>query len=159
MSIIEGSHLNIENVKWIQVSTHDDARGSLSAIESNASIPFDIKRIFYMHHIMPGADRGSHAHLETDQFAVALHGSMKVRDSDGVRSKVFLLDSPSWGIYLPKLTWTDLYDFSDDAVCLVLASTHYDRSKSLRTWEEYLKARNFKILPLPDRGTVEVRHP
>lgn len=151
--------MNIENVKWIQVSTHDDERGSLSAIESNAAIPFDIKRIFYMHHIAVGADRGGHAHLETAQFAIALHGSLKVRVSDGISSKVFLLNSPSWGIYLPRLTWTDLYDFSGDAVCLVLASTHYDRSKSLRTWEEYLKARNFKILPLPDRGAVEVRHP
>ena len=150
--------MNIENVKWIQVSTHDDERGSLSAIESNVTIPFNIKRIFYMHHIAAGADRGGHAHLETDQFAIALHGSMKIQVSDGASSKVFLLDNPSWGIYLPKLTWTDLYDFSDNAVCLALASTHYDRSKSLRTWVEYLKARNLPILPLPYRG-VQIRHP
>ena len=150
--------MNINNVKWIQVSTHDDERGSLSAIESNANIPFDIKRIFYMYHIVGGADRGGHAHLETDQFAIALHGSLRVRVSDGVGSKAFILDNPSWGIYLPKLTWTDLYDFSDDAVCLVLASTHYDRSKSLRTWVEYLKARNFPIIPLPERGAA-LRHP
>ncbi|QWD17939.1 WxcM-like domain-containing protein [Polynucleobacter paneuropaeus] len=155
----EGARLNIENIKWIQVSTHADERGSLSAIESNAAIPFEIKRIFYMHHIVIGADRGGHAHLETDQFAIALHGSVRVRVSDGINSKVFFLNSPSWGIYLPKLTWTDLYDFSDEAVCLVLASTHYDRSKSLRTWEEFLKARNLKNLSLPDRGAADVRHP
>lgn len=151
--------MKIADVKWIKVNTLTDDRGSLSAIESGSIIPFNIKRIFYMHHIVSGADRGGHAHLETDQFAIALHGSLKVRVSDGISSKAFLLNSPSWGIYLPKLTWTDLYDFSGDAVCLVLASTHYDRSKSLRTWEEYLKARNFKILPLPDRDAVEVRHP
>ena len=150
--------MNLGNVKWIQVNTHVDERGSLSAVESLAGVPFEIKRIFYMHNIVAGEDRGGHAHLETDQYAIALHGSMKVRVSDGVSSKVFLLNSPSWGIYLPKLTWTDLYDFSDDAVCLVLASTHYDRSKSLRTWTEYLKARNFPILPLPERGAA-LRHP
>lgn len=150
--------MKIADVKWIKVNTYTDDRGSLSAIESDAIIPFGIKRIFYMHDIAFGADRGGHAHLETDQFAIALHGSLKVRVADGVGSSVYLLNSPSWGIYLPKLTWTDLYDFSDDAVCLVLASTHYDRSKSLRTWEEYLKARKFPILPLPKRG-VALRHP
>ncbi len=150
--------MKIVDVKWIKVNTFTDDRGSLSAIESDSIIPFKIKRIFYMHDISLGADRGGHAHLETDQFAIALHGSLKVRVSDGVGSNVFLLNSPSWGIYLPKLTWTDLYDFSDDAVCLVLASTHYDRSKSLRAWQEYLKARNFPILPLPERGVV-LGHP
>jgi dTDP-4-dehydrorhamnose 3,5-epimerase-like enzyme len=111
-----------------------------------------------MHGITAGADRGGHAHLETDQFAIALHGSMRVRVSDGTNSKVFLLDSPEWGIYLPKLIWTDLYDFSDNSVCLVLASTYYDQSEYLRSWHDYLNALNIPIRPQPQMG-VEVRHP
>ena len=151
--------MKIADVEWIQIKNFTDDRGSLSAIESGSDIPFPINRIFYMHDVASGADRGGHAHLETDQFAIALHGSMRVRVSDGESSKIFLLDSPSWGIYLPRLTWTDLYDFSEDAVCLVLASTHYDRAKSLRTWDEYLKARNYTNLTLPDKSALEVRHP
>lgn len=94
-----------------------------------------------MHDVAEGADRGGHAHRDTDQFAVAVYGSLKVVVSNGYESRVVILDSPEWGVTLPRMTWTRLMDFSEGAVCLVLASTHYDKSKSIRFWPEYLAER------------------
>jgi hypothetical protein len=150
--------MKICNVKWIKVNTFSDARGKLSAIESGSNIPFNVKRIFYMHGITHGADRGGHAHVETDQFVIALHGNLKVKISDGIESKVFLLNSAIWGVFLPRLTWADLYDFSKDAICLVLASTHYDRSKSIRSWVAYLEAKGIANCQLLENTYIN-KHP
>jgi hypothetical protein len=133
--------MEIFDVQWINLNSVCDDRGCLTAIEAGQKIPFDIKRVFYMHDVVKGADRGGHSHRDTDQFAVAVHGSLKIVVSDGVDSRLVILDTPGWGITLPRMTWASLFDFSEGAVCLVLSSTHYDRSKSIRTWPEYLAAR------------------
>jgi hypothetical protein len=125
---------------WCKLHSACDERGCLTSIEGTQTIPFDIKRVFYMHDVLKGADRGGHAHRDTDQLAVAVHGSLKIMVSNGHQSRTVVLDSPSWGIFLPRLTWTHLTDFSEGAVCMVLANTHYDRSKSIRSWPEFLLA-------------------
>lgn len=130
--------MKIDDIRWINLQTVCDNRGCLTAIEFEQIIPFEVKRVFYMHNVVQGADRGGHAHRDTDQFAIALHGSMKIIISDGLETRTVILDNPGWGINLPRLTWTSLVDFSDGAVCMVLASTQYDKSRSIRTWSEYL---------------------
>jgi dTDP-4-dehydrorhamnose 3,5-epimerase-like enzyme len=126
---------------WIDFKINRDPRGILVAIEGEETIPFSIKRIFYMTSVIE--DRGGHAHIDTDQVIVAIHGSFKVALSDGKKKQVFEFNNPEKGLFVPKLIFTDLYDFSSDAVCLVLSNTHYDINKSLRTWEEYL---NYKAI-------------
>ena len=133
--------MKISDIKWINLKSVCDDRGCLTAIEGGQMIPFEIKRVFYMHNIIKGAERGGHAHLDTDQLVVAVHGIFRIIVSDGIESRSVLLDNPGWGINLPRMTWTNLVDFSDKAVCLVLASTNYDRSKSIRTWTEYCAVR------------------
>lgn len=133
--------MNIADVTWRKLQSVRDDRGCLTAIEGGQAVPFEVKRVFYMHDVAEGADRGGHAHRDTDQFAVAVHGSLKIVVSNGYESRAVILDSPEWGITLPRMTWTRLMDFSEGAVCLVLASTHYDRSKSIRSWPEYLAER------------------
>jgi dTDP-4-dehydrorhamnose 3,5-epimerase-like enzyme len=133
--------MKISDIAWKKIQSVRDERGCLTAIEAGQIVPFDVKRVFYMHDVAQGADRGGHAHRDTDQFAVAVHGSLKIVVSDGVESRLVVLDDPSWGVALPRMTWTRLMDFSEGAVCLVLASTHYDRAKSIRTWPEYLAER------------------
>jgi hypothetical protein len=130
--------MSLVNIKWVNINSVCDIRGCLTAIEGGQTVPFEVKRVFYMHDVVLGADRGGHAHRDTDQFAVAVHGSLKIIVSDGLESRTVILDNPGWGITLPRMTWTNLVDFSDGAVCMVLASTHYDRSKSIRTWAEYI---------------------
>lgn len=125
----------IDNVKWIDLPANVDERGTLTAIEASRDIPFEIKRIFYMHHIV--ADRGGHAHQDTDQVVVGIAGRHVVEVHDGRNSRRFELNDPNRGLYLPRMIFTSLSEFSPGAVSLVLASTHYDRSRSIRTLEEY----------------------
>lgn len=133
--------MKMADVQWVRLGTHVDMRGSLTAIEGCTDVPFDIKRVFYMHDVVQGSVRGGHAHRETDQIAIAVHGNLRIVASDGIDSREIILDTPSTGIFLPKMTWTCLTDFSPGAVCLVLASTHYDRSMSIRDWASYLTER------------------
>ena len=118
------------------IHTIDDPRGCLSSIEASVDIPFEIKRIFYMHHVV--TDRGGHAHIDTDQVIIAMSGVVMVKLFDGNNAETYRLDNCTKGLYVPRLTFTDLYDFSNGAVCLVLANTHYDMKKSLRNKQDYL---------------------
>ena len=129
--------MSLKDIQKIALPSTIDNRGILTSIESGISIPFEIKRIFYMHHITE--DRGGHAHIDTDQVIIAISGSMKVKVFDGESEKVYILDDCQEGLYTPRLTYCDLYDFSPDAVCLVLANSHYDMSKSLRNKVDYLQ--------------------
>jgi len=119
------------------IKTVKDPRGCLSSLEGEMDIPIDIKRIFYMHHVT--ADRGGHAHIDTDQIIIAISGKLKIKLSDGINTEEYIMDDCTKGLYVPRLIFTDLYDFSPDAVCLVLANTHYDMGKSLRNMSDYLE--------------------
>ena len=129
--------------KIINLRTNSDLRGALTSVEELQDIPIDIKRIFYMHHVTE--NRGGHAHKDTDQVAIPISGSFKIKLFDGKESKVFQMNDCTKGLYIPRLTFTDLYDFTPNAICLVLANTHYDMGKSLRsmdTYMSYLKEHN-----------------
>jgi len=128
----------LNGVRWIDLPAVTDARGTLTAIEATRDVPFEIRRIFYMHHIV--SDRGGHAHRDTDQVVIGISGRHVIEVKDATRSLRFVLDDPNKGLYLPRMTFTSLMEFSPGAVALVLASTHYDRSRSLRTFEDYLAA-------------------
>jgi len=128
----------LSDVRWIELPSNMDSRGILTSIESGIDIPFTIQRVFYMHHIV--ADRGGHAHRDTDQVVIAIAGRFIMELTDGTSHLRFELDDPMRGIYIPRMIFIRMHDFSPGAVCCVLASTHYDITKSIRSWEEYLKA-------------------
>jgi hypothetical protein len=128
----------LDAVRWVELPSNVDTRGVLTSIESGQDIPFEIKRIFYMHHI--ATDRGGHAHTDAEQVVIAAAGCFKMDLSDGVNTRTYVLDDPTRGVYTPPMVFIRLYDFSPGAVCLVLASTHYDIAKSIRSWEAYLEA-------------------
>ncbi|MEZ5288646.1 MAG: FdtA/QdtA family cupin domain-containing protein [Vicinamibacterales bacterium] len=128
----------LESVGWIELHPNVDARGSLTAIESGQSIPFDIRRVYFLRDIV--ADRAGHAHRDTHQVIVPVAGSFVVSLSDGRETRDFRCDDPSRGLYVLPMLFIRLLDFAPGTVALVLASTHYDKSRSLRSWDEYLQA-------------------
>lgn len=134
----------INEIKWIELNSIVDDRGALTSIEGATDIPFEIKRIFYMHDVTK--DRGGHAHLDTDQVIIGVGGTFKVDISDGVNKLSFIFNDKTRGLYVPRLLFTWLYDFSVDAVSLVLANTHYEFNKSFRTWESYLSHVNDSLI-------------
>jgi dTDP-4-dehydrorhamnose 3,5-epimerase-like enzyme len=141
--------MNFDEIYWIDFHDNKDERGRLTAIEEVAHAPFDIKRIFYVHQVKPNTNRGGHAHIDTDQVITTVNGVLKVDISDGITTQTYALDSPSRGIFVPRMFWIRLYDFSDSAVCLVLASTRYNMKNSYRTWDDYLDARNLPYMDPP----------
>lgn len=128
----------------VNISSYSDTRGVLSAIEGEKDIPFEIKRVFYMHHIT--SSRGGHAHIDTDQVLISIHGGLKVRLFDGKDSKEYIMNDCTKGLYIPRLHYTDMYDFEPETVCVVLSSTHYDMGRSLRSMDafmSYLREKGF----------------
>ena len=116
-----------------------DERGKLVVIEGNESIPFDIKRVFYIYGSDSTVVRGQHANKVSEFVLINVAGTSKVRITDGKEEMIVELNKPMMGVYIPKMVWKDMYDFSSDSVLLVLANTHYDGSEYIRNYEEYLK--------------------
>lgn len=116
-----------------------DERGKLVVIEGGRAIPFDIKRVFYIYESDATVVRGQHANRKSEFVLINVAGRSKVRITDGKEELTVNLDKPMMGIYIPKMIWKDMYDFSEDSVLLVLASTHYDGEEYIRDYEDYIK--------------------
>ncbi len=116
-----------------------DERGKLVVIEGRDSIPFEIKRVFYIYDSDDTVIRGQHANRRSEFVLINVSGKSKVRITDGKEEIVVGLDRPMMGVYIPPMIWKDMYDFSEDSILLVLASTHYDGTEYIRDYEEYIK--------------------
>lgn len=114
-----------------------DERGKLVVIEGAEAIPFDIKRVFYIYDSDSTVVRGQHANRDSEFVLINVAGKSKVRITDGNEELIVELDKPMMGVYIPKMVWKDMYDFSEDSILLVLASTHYDGAEYIRNYDEY----------------------
>ena len=126
--------------KIINFKDLGDERGKLVVIEGGKDIPFEIKRTFYIYGSDTTVVRGKHANRESEFVLINVAGSSKVRITDGKEEFVVKLKKPMMGVYIPKMVWKDMYDFSKDSVLLVIASTHYNSDEYIRNYEEYLEA-------------------
>lgn len=133
-----------ERCKVLNFKDFGDERGKLVVIEGNQDIPFEIKRTFYIYDSDNDVVRGQHANRESEFVLINVAGSSKVRITDGKDEFIVELNKPMMGVYIPKMVWKDMYDFSSDSVLLVLASTHYDGSEYIRDYNDYLKEINEK---------------
>jgi hypothetical protein len=117
------------------------ARGDLTALELPQIVPFEVKRIFLVHHVSDLEIRGEHAHKKCWQFLIAAAGSITVDVTDGKIKETFLLDSPAQGLLIPPLVWGTQYNYSSDGSLLVLASEKFDPEDYLHNFEEFLNYR------------------
>lgn len=118
---------------------HGDERGQLVALEEYKEVPFKIKRVYYMYDMSPGIVRGRHAHKNLQQILICIHGSCKILLDNGNEKKVVPLEKPYEGLYVTNSMWHEMYDFSKDAVLMVLASDIYDENDYIRNYSEFLK--------------------
>jgi dTDP-4-dehydrorhamnose 3,5-epimerase-like enzyme len=117
-----------------------DERGKLVIIEGGLSIPFDIKRIFYIYSSDAGVVRGQHANRHSEFVLVNVAGSCSVKTLDGRgNEEIYRLNEPNVGIHLAPMIWKDMYDFSPDSVLLVLSNEHYDPLEYIKDWEAFVK--------------------
>lgn len=136
--------MSVNDCKIIQLPKISDPRGNLSFIDGGQHIPFDIKRVYYLYDVPGGSDRGSHAHKRLQQFIVAMSGSFDVVLDDGKEKKRFHLNRSYYGLYVCPMMWRDLDNFSSGAVCMVLASTHYNAADYIRDYSKFLTITNNK---------------
>ena len=117
-----------------------DPRGSLTPIESSRHVPFDIRRVYYLYDIPGGASRAGHSHKMLQQVLIAVSGSFDVHLDDGREKRTFRMDRPYLGLYVPRMIWREIDNFSSNAVCISLASDLYDESDYYRNYDDFLAA-------------------
>ena len=118
---------------------HGDDRGQLISLEEFKDIPFDIKRVYYMYDTAEGVVRGKHAHKSLQQILICISGSCKILLDNGTEKKVVMLEKPYEGLYVTNSMWREMFDFSPNAVLMVLASEVYDESDYIRNYDEFLE--------------------
>lgn len=127
------------NVRQIQLPKILDRRGNLSFIEEDNHIPFDIKRVFWIYDVPGGEKRGGHAYKQSEEFIVALSGSFDVTLDDGKTREVVHLNRSYNGLYVPKMVWRELSNFSTNSVAMILSSTYYDPDDYIRDYNDFRK--------------------
>lgn len=128
-----------KEVKMLEFDERGDERGHLVVVEGCKDIPFDIKRVFYIYGSDSDVVRGRHANRRSEFVLINVAGISKVKvHYPNGNECIYVLNKPHTGIYLPKMVWKDMYDFSKDSVLLVLASEHYDPGEYIRNFDEYI---------------------
>ena len=126
----------------VRLKKINNRSGNLTIVENNQSIPFDVKRIYYLYDIPSGENRGGHAHKELRQLIIAASGSFKVLLDDGINKKIVTLDRPDYGLLVIPGIWRELIEFSSGSICLVLASNEYDEMDYIRDYNLFKQYKN-----------------
>lgn len=123
----------------IQLPKITDARGNLSFFENSVQLPFEIKRVYWVYDVPGGEIRGGHAYKINSEFIVALSGSFDVVIDDGQKKQVYTLNRSYYGLYVPKLLWREINNFSTNSLALIAASTLFDESDYIRDYASFRK--------------------
>lgn len=130
---------NMNQVKMVEFAQHGDERGHLVIIEGGSDVPFEIKRAFYIYGSDEEVVRGQHANRRSQFVLINVAGKSKVKVKDGEGNEaIYCLNRPHTGVYLPTMVWKEMYEFSQDSVLLVLASTHYDPDEYIRDYAAFV---------------------
>lgn len=124
---------------------HSNRKGNISVVENGVTVPFEVKRTYYLYDVPGGEERGAHAHKELHQLIIATSGSFDVTLNDGNVKRTFTLNRPYQGLYVVSGVWRELNNFSSGSVCLVLASEGYDEKDYIRDYKEFLLYKHTEI--------------
>ncbi len=131
----------VEECQILRLSTINDARGNLTVVEGQLSIPFSIARTYWLYDVPGGESRGGHAHKQLQQLIISASGSFDVVLDDGRDRKQVFLNRSYYGLFIPRMIWRELTNFSSGSVCVVLASEHFDESDYYRDYQEFAGAK------------------
>ncbi len=125
--------------KLIELKTYGDTNGKLISFEKNINVPFDIKRAFYIFDTKNNIIRGCHANRNSEFLLIAISGSCKIKIDNGEKINYVTLNNPHTALYLNKMIWKEMYEFSHNAILLVLTNTYYDENEYIRDYNDYKK--------------------
>ena len=123
--------------KKLTFLTKGDERGNLIALEENKNIPFDIKRVYYIFDNKEGVRRGFHAHKNLEQVLICVSGSCDILLDDGKEKSIIKLENRNEGLFIEKMVWREMFNFSADCVLMVLASDYYDEKDYIRDYNDF----------------------
>lgn len=129
---------SLTSVRFIKFKQMGDDRGHLVVVEGGKDIPFEIARVFYIYGSNSDVERGKHANRKSEFVLIYVSCKSKVKVDNGYATEIFELNEPHTGIYIPKMIWKDMYDFSNDSVLLVLSNEKYEPDEYIKDYEEYL---------------------
>lgn len=129
--------MSLDKIELLDIPKITDTRGNLAVIEKN-TIPYSIKRVYYLFDVPSDSFRGGHSHKEQLEFLIALSGSFTVKLDDGKSKKMFLLNKPNKGLLIPTGVWRELEDFSSGAICLVLSSGVFKEEDYIRDYDDFI---------------------
>lgn len=133
---------SVYDCSMIELSKHhSDRKGNLTVVQNGETVPFDVRRVYYLYDVPGGESRGAHAHRNLSQMIVAASGSFRVTLDDGKVKRSYVLNRPYQALYVKPGIWRDLDDFSSGAVCLVLASEVFLPEDYIRDYNEFLAFR------------------
>lgn len=127
------------NIRYVDFPKYTDKYGNLVPIEGKETIPFEMKRVYYIYGVEQGVRRGFHSHVELEQVLICVSGEVKILVKTPEETQEILLNNPQKGLYIGPMIWREMFDFSEDAVLLVLASEHYKVEDYIRDYNEYEK--------------------
>jgi len=131
--------MGLQDCRMIDLPKISDTRGNLTFIESDRHVPVKIKRVYYLYDVPGGAEREGQVHIKLEEFIIAMLGSFDVVLDDGFDRRNFHLNRSYFGIYIPRLIWRELNNFSSGSVCMVLASECFDEADYFRDYDKFLK--------------------
>ena len=130
--------MSLEKCQLQDLPIVHDIRGNLSFIEGGKHTPFDIQRVYYLYDVPGGASRGGHAHFELEQMIIAMSGSFDITLDDGYNRRKVHMNRSYYGLYLPKMIWREIDNFSSGSVCMELASAHYSPKDYIYDYQEFI---------------------
>jgi dTDP-4-dehydrorhamnose 3,5-epimerase-like enzyme len=132
--------MSLDECRIIDLPRIQDPRGNLTFIEGVNHVPFEIARVYYLYDVPGGETRGGHAHRRLEQFIIAMSGSFDVVLDDGSERRTVSLNRSYYGLYMPRMIWRELVNFSSGSVCTVLASRPYEEEDYYRDYDEFVAA-------------------
>ena len=129
---------SVYDCTMIELDKHHHEKGNITVVENDLTVPFEVKRTYYLYDIPGGESRGGHAHRELQQLIVAVSGSFTVTLDDGNVKRTFVLNRPYQGLLIVPGIWRTLDDFSSGSVCLVLASMKYSEEDYIRDYQDFI---------------------
>jgi dTDP-4-dehydrorhamnose 3,5-epimerase-like enzyme len=128
----------INNCYTFNLETFHDARGSLSVIENNPSLPFEIQRLYYLYKTHDQSVRGVHAHKKLQQIIIPFSGEFEILLDDGLDKKTYFLNDPAIGLYVCPMIWRELKPIGNGGVCAVLASRKYEEHDYIHSYSDFI---------------------
>lgn len=127
----------INDIRIIELPKILDDRGNLTFIEGDKHIPFEIKRTYFIYDVPGGEKRGGHAYHSLHELIIAISGSFDVVLDNGIIERKFTLNRSYYGLYVPKMVWRSIENFSTNSLALILASNYYDADDYIRNYNQF----------------------